>query len=464
MIRALTSTRVVLPEADGLRVGPARIDMADGIITAVGPAGPGEGVLDLGDKLIAPAWVNAHTHLAMQPLRALGGDDARGGNVVEDLWFRIESALQPGDVRAFARIGALECLVAGTGAVFDHYYQADELARALTDVGLEGMVAPTLQDCSGPGAHAWEAALQTTADLHADAGLAASGVHAALGPHATDTVSDALWARLTSMARDLRLPVHVHVAQSFEEHARAREAGHRSAVARLFADERLAGVPRALLVHLVLMDEADLGLFDPGRDVAVHCPASQLQFAFPADVRALAERVPLALGTDAGACNDAMDVQRELLLLAHGPAYALTFDPFAGTLDERAAHLSAARRAQHERRVPHVDPAAVLASVTRVPGSVHQAATWGVVAPGARACLSVFDLDHPAMWPAVDPLRALAFGGATQALHTVITGGRVVGEVGRPSAVLATDRVRDFVTEATARRAALLSRAGVVHA
>jgi 5-methylthioadenosine/S-adenosylhomocysteine deaminase len=412
---------------------------------------------------VAPAFTNAHTHLAMHALRGVGGDDARRGNVVEDLWFGLEANLQPGDVRAFARLGALECLLSGTGAVFDHYYASLEVAEALRDVGLEGVVAPTLQDLGGPGATAWAAGLETTERVADDASLAERGIVAALGPHATDTVSDVLWARISEVARRRGLPVHVHLAQSAEEVERARAEGYGSPVERLVARGRLVGVARTLVVHAIYVRDEDLDLLDRERDIVVHCPASQLQFAFPADIGRWQDAgYAVALGTDAGASNDAMNVQRELLLLGHGSSYAHTFRPFAlrPDLAEAAVLHDRARARDLERRLVRVDPGRVLESVWGVPGSFHPALPVGRVAVGYRANLAAWDLDHPSLWPAEDPLRGLAFGDPARALRALWVGGRLIGKVGEVSAVLRRPEVASWIREASERRAALLQRAG----
>lgn len=467
---ALYADRVIRTTVHGEpEIGPTLIRWRGGVISEVIPCDRLQArslepqVLDLGDKLVSPAWVNAHTHLAMSSLRGVGGDGARRGNVVEDLWFRIESQLTPQDVRAFARMGALECLLCGTGAVFDHYYHASAVAQALLDVGLEGVVAPTLQDLAGPGASAWEEALDTTASLDDDLALRASGVVVAVGPHATDTVSDELWQRAVALAVERNLPVHVHVAQSFEEVERACAAGHESPVARLRAVGQLDKVPRTMLVHGIYTTTSDIDSLDPQRVVHVHCPASQAQFAHPA---ALARwtRIPIALGTDAGACNDGMNVQRELLLLAHSDAWRTTHnEPLHELLDTHVAE-GTSRIAEHRLKVfsereSRARPWSVLRAVGAIPGGVHPRLPVGEIVVGARASLAVWDPQHPALWPARDPLRALAFGDAVSALHSLIIGGRIIGEVGAVRAILAQPEVRAWRQEADQRLAALLDRA-----
>lgn len=469
--RQLYADAVVLHDIEGrARVEPALVELTGSNISSVEPmtrvdlhARGLDGVIDLGRSLLAPAWINAHTHLSMHSLRGVGGDAARKGNVVEDLWFGLEAGLQPGDVRAFTRVGALECLLCGTGAVFDHYYNGLEVAQALRDVGLDGVVAPTLQDLGGPGADAWSAGLEATEQLADDGAMAAAGVVAAVGPHATDTVSDLLWARIGELARRRGLPVHVHVAQSAEEVERARAAGYASPIERLVARGRLAGVGRALVVHGIYARDEDFELLDPERDVAVHCPASQLQFAFPADIGRWQDAgFAVALGTDAGASNDAMNVQRELLLLAHGPMYAHTFRPLAlrPDLAEAARMHDRARARDLERRLARVDPAAALESVWGVPGDVHDGLPLGRIAVGRRANLAAWDLDHPSLWPGDDPLRAISFGDPARALRGLWVGGRVVGALDDVAAVLRRPEVADWVAEATRRRQLLLARTG----
>src|SRR5690606_21095883 len=127
------------------------------------------------------------------------------------------------DVHAFARMGAYEALLSGTTTVWDHYYHGHALGHAIRDVGLTGVVAPTLQDLSGPGASHTERAIAATVAIAEDTELADAGIVVAVGPHATDTVSDSLWSRVVSLATELRVPVHVHLSQSVEEYLRSIE-------------------------------------------------------------------------------------------------------------------------------------------------------------------------------------------------------------------------------------------------
>ena len=190
-----------------------------------------EGAERLGHRIVAPAFVNGHTHLSRCALRGLVGQSQMSGTVVEEVYFGLETSLTREDVLAFARVGAWECLLSGTGAVVDHDDCADAGAEALVDVGLCGVVAPTFQDLSGPGSDGGRPRSDHVG-IAADGGLRDAGVHAAFGPHATDTVSAGLDTD-RSFPGTAWVAHSAHLSQSFEELERLVNASDGDPVARL---------------------------------------------------------------------------------------------------------------------------------------------------------------------------------------------------------------------------------------
>ena len=265
---------------------------------------------DLGDRLVAPAFVNSHTHLGLCVLRGVQNWLVDQHNVVEKLYFKVERFLLPGDVRAFVRMGAYESLLCGVGTVFEHYYHGRQVAEALLDVGLTGLVAPTLQDLDGPGVPYLEPQLEATEAIDADARLAKAGIIAALGPHATDTVSSELWARVREVAEARDLVIHAHVAQSVEEYERSIERHGCSPIERLSREGTLDAGRGFLMVHGLFASDANLERLDPKRHALGFCPFSQLQFDFPNPILGWIRRgLAVVIGTDAASCNDSMNVR-----------------------------------------------------------------------------------------------------------------------------------------------------------
>ncbi len=466
--KSLYSDRVVLA-GEELEVVPALVTVSEGVITSVQRTArhdlpQGCEFEDLGGRLLTPSFVNGHTHLSMSAFRGIGLD-AMDGNIVEELYFRLETSITADDVRAFSRMAAYECLLAGVGTVWDHYYHAEAVADALIDVGLTGVIAPTLQDLNGPGVDSLDAQLAATESIATSSTYAEAGVVAATGPHATDTVSDSLWRRVADLAERHELFIHSHVAQSVEEYTRSIEQHGCSPIERLDRLGVLDAGRGALLVHGLFVDRPDLNRLRPGRNILGYCPFSQVQFCFPAAVEEWwSAGAPIILGTDCGACNDTMSVQQELRLMASGGAYAVTASAagqrfLAGGSLENADALEQVRTGGRATRAAMSKTESLLATVWGTPGEMHPRLLVGKIESGYRANLAVWDLEHPACWPATDPLRSLTMSDTSGALWGVMLNGEWRGTPGRfRDSVLESDRFKAAHLEASARLKDLLSR------
>ena len=466
------SRRVVLPNAQGgVRVQPACIEVRGDRIIAVQTQGDPfdkeltPDVQHLGDHVVTAALVNAHTHLALSSFRGLGQTDRMRGNVVEEFYYAMESRMDAGDAKAFTRMGAYESLLAGVGTVWDHYYHALEVAEGIADVGLTAVVAPTLQDRGGPGVSQLEAQLLATQTLATSTTWAELGITAAYGCHATDTVSDDLWRQVGELRRKHELPIHAHLAQSLEESERSFDEHGCSPVERLDRLGVLGGPTAFLMVHGLFVSAEDLDRLTPGREFLGHCPYAQAQFSYPAPIDAWLERsIDVVVGTDCGACNDTMNLQQELRLIAGGPGVGVAWSPAldkhlsTGGLDAARA-LNDARTAVYDRTAPVRQIGRLFDWITSAPGALHPHLKVGQIAPGFLANLVVWDFDHPATWPSPDPVRTLVMTNATAAIDQMMLRGQWMGEAGNfQSSILASDAYKDAQREANERLGHLLNR------
>ena len=441
-------------------VQPATIHIEGNIIRKVGPADDAGVTHDLGDRVIAPAFINAHTHLSMGAFRGLMGSQDLEGNVVEDLFFRLERSLSPEDIRAFTRLGAYESLMHGVGLVWDHYYAGVACAEAIADVGLTAVVAPTLQDLAGPGHEVWREQLDATLEL---AGWSDQGVFAGLGAHATDTVSEVLWRKVAALSAEHQLPIHAHVAQSVEEYERIQSQHGCSPIEWLGRCGVLDDASRLLAVHAIFVDDADLARLDPTRHALAYCPLSQQQFCFPAHVPSWERAgLPWVVGTDCSISNDAMNVQRELLNVVGLRGYAVSHSPAYAAFRSGGSLESARRvdelRKQELEQAGYATPAHLLSRVWSVPGALHPAFTAGVIADGALANLIVLDPNHPNLWPTQDVLRALALSDVPPAIDSMMVRGRWIGTPGAFRETALGTPYHDARTEAHERLRAVLAR------
>jgi 5-methylthioadenosine/S-adenosylhomocysteine deaminase len=470
----IQSRRVLLRRA-GTRpqILPAALLVSNGRIARVyegtPPALPGTARLDYGDGLLTPAFVNPHTHLAMNFMRGRFEDLTASNNAVEQLFFRIEAQLQPEDVRAFTRMGAYESLLGGVGLVWDHFYFGQAVAAGLRDVGLAGVVAPTLQDVHGPGVGRAEQGIADTLHIAGDPELARAGVFSALGPHATDSVSPELWSKLAQLSAAHGLPLHFHLAQSPEEVARVQAVSGCSPVERLRRAGVLALAEPRVMAHGIYLSlaEAQLATSTPtGTGWLVFCPTSQTQFGVPARIDEwLQAQIPFLVASDSGNSNDGLSVQAELRWVAGFRALSCSF---GGALSRvLGGESTEAERVRREREVAVQrgallgDSDFLLRKVWDQAGALHPGFRAGVIAEGALANLAVWDLDSPELWPATEPLRALAFSNLAHALRQLILLGRPLGEDGAfASSLLRSPGYREALREANARLGQLWQRAG----
>src|SRR5690348_7934729 len=193
--------------------------IADGVVGVEGSriafvgsatdAPPGEDV-ELGDVILMPGLVNAHCHLDLTAMRGF----------LEDLDFRRwilrltsarQAVLDRDALLDSARYGIEEGLRAGITTFADTSESAVAL-QAMREAAVRGIV---YQEVFGPDPS--QCANSITDLRERIAGLRyleTPLVRIGVSPHAPYTVSDELFKATASLARELRLAVAVHIAES----------------------------------------------------------------------------------------------------------------------------------------------------------------------------------------------------------------------------------------------------------
>jgi cytosine/adenosine deaminase-related metal-dependent hydrolase len=379
----------------------------EGRIVAVGrrkdvvKAHPAAEVRDLGDAVIVPGLVNAHTHVE---LSFMNGEPPAGGSFMT--WLRDLVARRPGvdaGEAAEAASRAVESMVAkGTVAVGDianGTWAAPLLARSslrgLAFHEIFGFLAANTESILDGAAGRLE-----TIDAHPDVRAARDRFTTVLTPHAAHTTSSSLLKALGGRAVASGEVLSIHVAESDEEVQLLRDG---TGPFKDFLVERGAwepgwkapgqtpveyldrlGVltPRTLAVHCVHLDHQDLSRLQTRGVTVVTCPRSNQRLGVgKAPVpKLLASGIPVALGTDSLATAPDVDVFTEL------------------------AHL----RQEHSG----VSPAAALRIATlNGARALGMARDLGSIEVGKLAALAVVGLNDPND----DPLEAVTWSSETVA-------------------------------------------------
>jgi 5-methylthioadenosine/S-adenosylhomocysteine deaminase len=390
------------PEHRLLRGQDIRIDGAG--IAAIGPDLPrdrGDSVIDCTHGLVTPGFVNVHTHAATALFRGLAEDLPR------EFWagaYRVPGQERFGeaDYALSLRAACAEFLLNGVTCIADRLAGMDRLAPVIAASGLRALVGSTLTDARE--AEAWAETDRLLDRFGTDP--AASRVTTAIAPHALDSCADALLAEAARRAERAGARVVLHVAQSAPEVAAVRARGHAGALACL----RRAGLatPRTVAAHAIYLDESEIEGWCADGIAIAHCPASNLKIeARTIPLHRFVGRVPVGLGTDWTASDNAMDLIWEARL--------------AALVGKQSAGDPTALPVATMLRMLTIEGARVL-------GLDH---LIGSVEAGKRADLVVWDLDRLEMAPAHDVAANLLYAASPRSVRDVIVEGEVLVRAGR---------------------------------
>ena len=162
--------------------------------------------------------------------------------ILEQIWWRLDVALDEEMIRWSAMLGATEALMCGTTGIVDHHESPSAIdgslsiiAEACAEVGVRVNCAYGVTDRHG--------AAEAARGLAENERFLREGGRGMVGVHAAFTCRDETLAAAAELAADLGVGVHIHVAEGLAD----RDAGAR--LEPLATDDWL-------LVHCVHLDRA----------------------------------------------------------------------------------------------------------------------------------------------------------------------------------------------------------------
>jgi 5-methylthioadenosine/S-adenosylhomocysteine deaminase len=238
--------------------------------------------------------------------------------------------------------------------------------------------------------------------------------------------------RMVSLARRWGMPTHLHVAEAQDEIDMLQQRTGLRHVEWLHALDALG--PDVHLVHGVWLDDHELDLVAASGAVVIHCPVSNMYLAsgIPAVCQMLARGIPVALGTDGPGSQNSQDMLESLKVAA--------LLAKVSTCDANA-----------------VLPLDLLRMATVAGARLLGREDLGRIAPGARADLTVVNLNTARSMPVHRPESALVYNASGPDVHTVLVDGRILLDAGRVTVLDEAALLEDCRMAAHS----LLRRAGV---
>lgn len=384
----------------GMKLSGHEVWVDGSTIVYVGPAKEDMPVfqrqIDLKGDLLIPGFKDAHTHTAMVFLRSYA-DDLPLQDWLYNKVFPHEARLTPEAVYQFTRLGILEYLSSGITASFDMYYYNEAYAKANVDCGFRTVICSAMNDFDADPTNIEREYLRFNnySEL----------VSYKLGIHAEYTTGLQRMEYMASLAEKYQAPCYMHCCET-----RAEVEG---------CLERHGLTPPQLLgrmglfnyggggFHCVWMSDEDIELFARKGIYAVTNPASNVKLASgvaPVD-KMLSAGVPMAIGTDGAASNNALDMFREMYLASCMQKLSL-MDASAGKAEEILTMACAGGA-----RAMGLDDC-------------------DDIAPGKRADLCVIDLHRPNMQPELNIPKNLVYSGSKENVRLTMVNGRILYENG----------------------------------
>jgi cytosine/adenosine deaminase-related metal-dependent hydrolase len=296
-----------------------------GRITAVGATSElpdsADRVLDLAGHVVVPGLVNTHHHMYQSLTRAVPAAQDVGLFGWLETLYPIWARMTPEMLRVSTLTAMAELVLSGCTTSSDHLYlfpngcRLEDSIQSAEEIGIRfhatrgsmsvgrsrGGLPP---DSLVEEEEAILADTQRVIETHNDPSRLAM-LRIAVAPCSPFSVSRDLMRESASLARSLGVSLHTHLAENDNDVAYSRE---RFGMTPAQYAEELGWVgPDVWHAHCVKLDDAGIELFARTGTGVAHCPCSNMRLGSgTAPVcRMIAKGVPVGLGVDGSASNDA---------------------------------------------------------------------------------------------------------------------------------------------------------------
>ena len=357
--------------------------------------------LHLNNQVLMPGLVNAHGHAAMSLLRGYADDQPLHTWLNDHIWPAEGRWVSEEFVKDGTQLALAEMIRSGTTCFADMYFYPEQAAQACVEAQIRAQLAfPILDFPTAWGMNA-DDYLHKGLSLH-DSLRGNSLVHAAFGPHAPYTVSDAPLQKIAVLAQEMDMPVHIHLHETAQEVSDSLEKYGCRPSQRLMSLGLLS--PLTQCVHMTQIDGQDLTLLQQTGASVIHCPESNLKLASgfcPVD-KLIKAGINVALGTDGAASNNDLNLFGELHT--------------AALLAKAVAGDAAALDAHSALRMATLNGAKALGLDDKI----------GSLETGKIADLIAVDLGELDMQPIYNPASQLVYTHAGQRVSHVWVAGKML--------------------------------------
>ncbi len=261
-------------------------------------------VIDAAGNIVMPGLINAHHHLYSTFVRGFtppGDPPGSFMEILERLWWKLDTALEPEDVYYSALLAGMHAARAGCTTIIDHHSSPscvdgslDLVEKALREIGLNGCLCYEVSDRKAQGLGIGENERFIRKCIQSEDGQFAG----LFGLHALMTLGTPTLERCSEAGHSLGSGFHVHVAESEIDVDITFEKYQRRVMDR-FLDFGIPG-PKTVFVHGIHFGAREMDLLKTTDSVLVTNPESNMNngLGMTPVLELLQRGVPVGIGTD----------------------------------------------------------------------------------------------------------------------------------------------------------------------
>ncbi|HDK25635.1 MAG TPA: putative aminohydrolase SsnA [Candidatus Atribacteria bacterium] len=263
---------------------------------------------DVQGKIIMPGMINTHMHLYSTFARGMDlKTDQPPKNfveILEKLWWRLDKVLNEEDIYCSAIYALLDCVKKGATTIFDHHASSniidgslDIITEAVRQTGIRANLSYEISDRDGHK-KALEGIRENERFIKKTQRETNSYLKGIIGLHASFTLKNETLSQSASLADNLKVPFHIHVAEGIEDFYESKSRGYKGVAERLNRFHILR--PGTLAIHGVHLQEKELEILKNSESYLIHNPESNMGNAVgTAPIKSAIDKgVMVGLGTD----------------------------------------------------------------------------------------------------------------------------------------------------------------------
>ena len=261
---------------------------------------------DADEGLIMPGLINAHTHIYSAFARGMilsdGKESRNFGEILENLWWRVDRSLSLEDIKYSAYAVYLDSIKNGVTTVFDHHASGGNpseslftIAEAAKELGIRTSLCYEVSDRDGE--ETAEKGIEENINFIKYCRYDQSDlVKGMFGLHASFTLSQKTLERCADAGKDSGF--HIHAAEGIEDLRHSLENYNKRVIERL-SDAGILG-DKSIAVHCIHVNDHEMEILKHSNTMVINNPESNMGNAvgYAPLIALMKKGITAGLGTD----------------------------------------------------------------------------------------------------------------------------------------------------------------------